>query len=153
MFQLRLKFHWINNIPALVQIMAWRRPGDKSISEPMMVSLPTHICVTRPQWVNKQMELCFMSPKHIKWLSINVCLRLLTMFVPRGNDDSVDLICRPQVDGPPGARQLGSHYTGACLSGCPLPAIHGIGGLIERLVLKYIHLPRFLIKGQIFLWK
>ena len=42
----------INNIPALVQIMAWRRPGDKPLSEPMMVNLPTHICVTRPQWVN-----------------------------------------------------------------------------------------------------
>ena len=41
----------INNIPSLVQIMAWRRPGDKPLSEPMMVSLPTHICVTRPQWV------------------------------------------------------------------------------------------------------
>ena len=40
----------INNIPALVQIMAWRRAGDKPLSEPMMVSLPTHICVTRPQW-------------------------------------------------------------------------------------------------------
>ena len=37
----------INNIPALVQIMAWRRPGDKPLSEPMMVRLPTHICVTR----------------------------------------------------------------------------------------------------------
>ena len=42
----------IINIPALVQIMAWRRPGDKPFSEPMMVSLLTHICVTRPQWVN-----------------------------------------------------------------------------------------------------
>ena len=42
----------INNIPSLVQIMAWRRPGDKPLSEPMMVKLPTHICVTRPQWVN-----------------------------------------------------------------------------------------------------
>ena len=31
----------INNIPALVQIMAWRRPGDKPLSEPMMVNLPT----------------------------------------------------------------------------------------------------------------
>ena len=41
-----------NTIPALVQIMAWRRTGDKPLSEPMMVSLPTHICVTRPQWVN-----------------------------------------------------------------------------------------------------
>ena len=38
----------INNILALVQIMAWRRPGDKPLSEPMMVSLPTHICVARP---------------------------------------------------------------------------------------------------------
>ena len=27
----------INNIPALVQLMAWRRPGDKLLSEPMMV--------------------------------------------------------------------------------------------------------------------
>ena len=44
----------INNIPALVQIMAWRRPGDKSLSEPNMVRLTTHICVTRPQWVKDQ---------------------------------------------------------------------------------------------------
>ena len=41
----------INNIPSLVQIMAWRRLGDKPLSEPMMVLLLTHICVTRPQWV------------------------------------------------------------------------------------------------------
>ena len=41
----------INNITALVQIMAWRRPGDKPLSEPMMVSLLTHLFVTRPQWV------------------------------------------------------------------------------------------------------
>ena len=41
----------INNIPALVQTMAWRRPGDKPLSEPMMVSSTTHICVSRPQWV------------------------------------------------------------------------------------------------------
>ena len=32
--------------------MAWRRSGDKPLSELMMVSLTTHICVTRPQWVN-----------------------------------------------------------------------------------------------------
>ena len=41
----------IDNIPALDKIMAWRRPGDKPLSEPVMVVLPTHICVTRPQWV------------------------------------------------------------------------------------------------------
>ena len=42
----------INNNPALVQIMAWCRSGDKPLSEPIMVSLMTHFCVTRPQWVN-----------------------------------------------------------------------------------------------------
>ena len=41
----------INHIPALVQIMAWRRPDDKSLSEPMVIYLLTHICVSRPQWV------------------------------------------------------------------------------------------------------
>ena len=39
----------INNIPALVQIMAWRRPGNKPLFKPMMINLLTHICVTRPQ--------------------------------------------------------------------------------------------------------
>ena len=50
----------INNIPALVQIMAWRRPGDKPLSEPMMVCLLTHICVTRPQWVNSIFPYCYV---------------------------------------------------------------------------------------------
>ena len=52
----------INNIPSLVQIMAWRRPGDKSLSEPMMVCLPTHISVTRPQWVNISLKLVHKGP-------------------------------------------------------------------------------------------
>ena len=50
----------INNNPALVQIMAWRRSGDKPLSEPMMVSLLTHICVTRPQWDNIVNNIWFM---------------------------------------------------------------------------------------------
>ena len=49
----------INNIPSLVQIMAWSRSGDKPLSEPMMVSLPTHICVTRPQWVKQEYCKCW----------------------------------------------------------------------------------------------
>ena len=32
----------IDNIPALDQIMAWHQPGDKALSEPMMVSLLMH---------------------------------------------------------------------------------------------------------------
>ena len=56
------KFHWfiprgpininwglMNNILALVQIMTWRRPGVKPLSERMMFILQTHICVTQPQ--------------------------------------------------------------------------------------------------------
>ena len=58
-FKVSLKFvpnNSINNIAALVQIMAWCRPGDKPLSERTMVSLPTHICVTRPQWIKSLTE-------------------------------------------------------------------------------------------------
>ena len=54
LIKISLKFvprRLISSIPALVQIIAWRRPGDKPLSDPMMVWLPTHICVTQPQWV------------------------------------------------------------------------------------------------------
>ena len=65
----------INNIPTLVQVMAWRRPGDKPLSEPMMARLPTHICVTRPQWVNNDKGKIIrqvVNPRHnIKWLYFN----------------------------------------------------------------------------------
>ena len=33
----------IGDIPALVQIMAWRRPVDEPLSEPVTVSLLTHM--------------------------------------------------------------------------------------------------------------
>ena len=46
----------IDNKPASVQIMAWRRPGDKPLSEPMKVNLLTHICVTRPRWIKQGMS-------------------------------------------------------------------------------------------------
>ena len=41
----------INNIPALLQIIASCWPGDKPLSEPMIISLLTHICISQPQWV------------------------------------------------------------------------------------------------------
>ena len=59
----------INNNPALFQIMAWRRPGDKPLSEPMMVSSPTHICVTQPQWVNEHW-LSYLSFPQV-WYSLH----------------------------------------------------------------------------------
>ena len=55
----------ISNIPSLVQIMAWHRAGDKPLSEPMMVRLLTHICVTQPQWA--------------KWLKTTTIIRLLPL--------------------------------------------------------------------------
>ena len=71
---------FINNIPALVLIMAWRRPGDNPLSEPMMVRTLTHICVTRPRWVkntlshrprNAKMHVHFaafrMGQKHVQY--------------------------------------------------------------------------------------
>ena len=54
----------INNNPALVQIMAWRRSGDKPLSEQMMVRLPTHICVARLQWVKRFLWLILLSGFH-----------------------------------------------------------------------------------------
>ena len=67
----------VNDIPALVQTMAWSRPGDKPLSEPMRVvyrriyaSLalneltngnPFHwfLCITRLHWVKKPQMLYY----------------------------------------------------------------------------------------------
>ena len=53
--------------------MAWRRPGDKPLSEPMLVNSLTHICVTRPQWIkiwNLDTTLCCCNRiKHI-WTGV-----------------------------------------------------------------------------------
>ena len=69
--QISLKFapkFRINDIPGLVQIMARRRPGDKPLSEPMVFSLPTHICITRPQWVWNLFSWRKVIPQVIPWL-------------------------------------------------------------------------------------
>ena len=50
----------INNVPALIRIMAWRRPGAKPLSEPMIVRSVTHICVARSQWVKSMWENGFL---------------------------------------------------------------------------------------------
>ena len=60
----------INSIPALVQIMVWRRWGDKPLSEPIMVSILTLICVTRPQWVLNNQYNYWSFPKS-RLISLN----------------------------------------------------------------------------------
>ena len=52
----------INDIPALVQIMVWRRLGDRPFSETLMVKLLTYICITPPQ---RDKALSLKSPD--KW--------------------------------------------------------------------------------------
>ena len=99
----------INNIPALVQIMAWHRPGDKPFSEPMMVNLPTHICVTRPQWVNDKdglthqlnSQLCkfrstYVSYRNCMYITCNnyinrrnINVHLIQLLAPYGRADAL----------------------------------------------------------------
>ena len=60
----------INNIPILVQTMAWRRPGDKPLSGPMMIRLLTYICVTWPQWVKQ----CYLISRIVSEISDNLSM-------------------------------------------------------------------------------
>ena len=68
----------INNIPTLVQIMAWRRPDDKPLPEPIMVRLPTYICVIRPQWVIRSMYLITQYQKRDLYIASYVFKYLLS---------------------------------------------------------------------------
>ena len=68
-YALRLIFHRslflrVQLIPALVQIMAWRRPDDRPLSETIMVSLLMHVCVTRPQWLSYTHNALYLNNLH-----------------------------------------------------------------------------------------
>ena len=74
-FKISLKFvpkSSMNNIPVLVQIMAWRRPGDKPLFEPMMVNSPTHICIIRPQWVKTSVPFTFNDDHNRLHIYVNI---------------------------------------------------------------------------------
>ena len=49
--------------------MVWHRPGDKPLSEPMMVRLPTHTCAACPQWVNHSKGITMQYWKEIDEIS------------------------------------------------------------------------------------
>ena len=78
----------------MVQIMFWRRPGDKSLSEPMMMSSLTHICVTWPQWDYNCHHMTYqrylsaenLSPRH----ALNSCIDWL----PRDYHVTLTTSCR-----------------------------------------------------------
>ena len=53
--QISLKFvprRPIDNEPALVQVISWRRTGDKLLSEPMMTQFADAYMRYRGKWVN-----------------------------------------------------------------------------------------------------
>ena len=88
MFKFRLIFDWslfqspINSIPALVQMMAWCRPGDKPLSEAMVVSLLRHsvICPLAPGRCGSNFRLVI--PKVI---STTRCLEHFLWNCPQSN--------------------------------------------------------------------
>ena len=95
----------VNDIPALVQIMAWCRPGDKPLPEPMMgsVSLLTHIYVTWPQWVKHAKHPTQIQCKAIvleifKW---NCCIH---------DDDPCVRVCAPLTLASPLTRKQKSNW-------------------------------------------
>ena len=121
-FKISLKFvpkGPINNIPALVQLMAWRLPGDKPLSELMMASLLTHICVTRPQWVN--------------WQTMNTYWRQVKMLANTSNMHSFPA--------------LHDHTNVACETLCPQPCqshrLEPLRAVAHDDVIKWKHFPRY----------
>ena len=91
----------INNIPALVRIMAWRRSGDKPLSEPMMVSLPTHICVIRPRWVNSVISEHMLQIKFM-----NTSGEIVIIWIPQINLDHKSTLVQVMAS----CCQTRSHY-------------------------------------------
>ena len=84
----------IDTIPALFQIMAWRRPGDKPLSEAMMVSLLTYICVARPQWVK---SLSFVNLSNnwskLEFFLLEICREVIKSFLSYSHHDVNQFVC------------------------------------------------------------
>ena len=88
---------------ALVEIMAWRCPGDKPSFQPRMVSLPTHVCVTQPHRVKQGLVQCTLFEQkcslcelpcrlEIDFPPCCICARL-DNFITRCLDLFIKLVC------------------------------------------------------------
>ena len=89
----------INNIPALAQVMAWRRSGDKPLSEPM----PTQFTDEYMLLWGSVISLCFRTwldtwPKHgckcshNKWTSVFHYLSVMRPYVCIVNNSCIGLL-------------------------------------------------------------
>ena len=85
MYEFPLKFHWglflRVQLTILQRIMSWSRPGDKPLSESLIGRLVTHICVTRPQWVN-------VKTGKSQALLVNHCAKLTAQLLFLSTDDN-----------------------------------------------------------------
>ena len=72
-FQLKIHCNLFLRFELTISQDWFRWPGDKPLSEPMLVSLMTHIFVTRPQWV----KVAATSPR-VQW--VNIC----SIYTPEG---------------------------------------------------------------------
>ena len=61
----------INNIPAFLQIMVWSRPGDKPLSEQMILSELRHIHVTRLNELITMKRLASLAVLRVIWMCSN----------------------------------------------------------------------------------
>ena len=86
----------INNIPALVQIMAWRRSGHKPLSEPIIVywriyaSLGLNKLMVNynylghgrwGEWYTKHIYNCNNDASYIMWVLFKIPTRRLWMYI------------------------------------------------------------------------
>ena len=70
----------LDNNPSLVWIMAWRRRGDKSLSELMLTDSLTHICyirVRRIKW--SRINIVNISQPYICFLQVEICVLYVTL--------------------------------------------------------------------------
>ena len=70
----------LDNNPSLVWIMAWRRIGDKSLSELMLTDSLTHICyirVRRIKW--SKINIVKISHPYICFLQVEICALYVTL--------------------------------------------------------------------------
>ena len=70
-------------------LMVWRRPGDKPSSDPMMVRLLMHVCVTQPHWVKPEYSMGTKSS------ICTLCWEIMKMW--KCFQDSVKYIQHPDV--------------------------------------------------------
>ena len=83
----------INNIPVLVQIMAWRQSGDKPLSETVMVGLLMHICIPLPSWVKASCLLAYLLTYLLAYLLTYLLTYLLIRVPSLTQGQSYDCPC------------------------------------------------------------